>query len=498
MPSRLLTVLLSGGIAVAMFGAAPPPVQAATFTDIADSPFRADIEWLAAEGITSGCGDGRFCPHGAVTRGQMASFLVRMFGYRSQPATDPFRDDNSNIHEANINRVYAAGITVGCASDRICPDGAVTRGQMATFLARALGLRYGAGSDHFADDDGSKHETNLDRLFFAGITRRCASSTDRVCPNGTVTREQMAAFLHRSTYAQPIGPAGVVQVVIQPLTVTFAGPARFRGATFSADGTHATRRATLGTITSQTVTADQTALVNGLRYAHLTSGPMAGTWVKVRSDLTSAVGRAPAPPRCTYQDILTGRRGYDQFATTLMDTIYKLPSSYAPGDLVSTSIAALNSGYSVRSIIAADLRAMAMSARDAGRPIQVVSAYRSYAQQAATFDYWVSVGGYEHALLTSARAGHSEHQLGTTLDFTSLGGAAPWTYSDWARTPAGGWMAANAWRHGFVMTYPRGETATSCYSYEPWHYRYVGKPTAAAVRDSGMNLREAIWAAHGP
>jgi D-alanyl-D-alanine carboxypeptidase len=59
-------------------------------------------------------------------------------------------------------------------------------------------------------------------------------------------------------------------------------------------------------------------------------------------------------------------------------------------------------------------------------------------------------------------------------------------------------MAANAWRHGFVMSYPRGETAATCYAYEPWHYRYVGRETAAAVRGSGMTLREAIWAAHGP
>lgn len=498
MANRILIPLLSLAVALGTLATSPAPAQAATFTDIVDSPFRADIEWLAAEGITAGCGDGRFCPDGAVTRGQMASFLVRMFGYRTSPSTDPFRDDNTNKHESSINRVFAAGITVGCATDRFCPDGMVTRGQMATFLARALGLRYGAGSDHFVDDDGSKHEINLDRLFFAGITRGCRDTTNLVCPNGTVTREQMAAFLHRSTYAQPIGPAGVAQLTTQSLTVTFGGPARFKGVTFSADGAGATRKASFGTIPAATASADQTALVNGLRYARLSLGPMAGTWVKVRSNLTSAIGRAPSPPRCTYQDILTSRRAYDQFATTLLDTIYKLPSSYAPGDLVSTSDAGLNTGYAVRSIIMPDLKAMARAARDAGKPVKVVSAYRSYAQQKATFDYWVSVGGYQEALLTSARAGHSEHQLGTTIDFTSVGGAAPWTYADWASTPAGGWMAANAWRHGFVMTYPRGETAATCYSYESWHYRYVGKPIAAALRESGMTLREAIWAAHGP
>jgi D-alanyl-D-alanine carboxypeptidase len=59
-------------------------------------------------------------------------------------------------------------------------------------------------------------------------------------------------------------------------------------------------------------------------------------------------------------------------------------------------------------------------------------------------------------------------------------------------------MAANAWKYGFVMTYPRGEFASTCYDYESWHFRWVGKSLASALRNSGMTLREAIWAAHGP
>jgi D-alanyl-D-alanine carboxypeptidase len=59
-------------------------------------------------------------------------------------------------------------------------------------------------------------------------------------------------------------------------------------------------------------------------------------------------------------------------------------------------------------------------------------------------------------------------------------------------------MQANAWRYGFVMTYPKGQSADHCYDYEPWHYRYVGRDLAAALRGSGMTLREAIWAAYGP
>jgi zinc D-Ala-D-Ala carboxypeptidase len=136
---------------------------------------------------------------------------------------------------------------------------------------------------------------------------------------------------------------------------------------------------------------------------------------------------------------------------------------------------------------------MGDAARAAGRPIQVASAYRSYTAQVATFDHWVRVGGYQQALRTSARPGHSEHQLGTTFDFTSQGGRPPWEYADWAALPAGAWMAANAWRYGFVLSYPRNRFATVCYEYEPWHYRYLGRPMAAEVRASGLTLREWLW-----
>jgi zinc D-Ala-D-Ala carboxypeptidase len=496
---RLVASVLS--LSVAIVGPSvilPAPVQAATFTDIASSPFREDIEWLAARGVTYGCGNGRFCPTHAVTREQMASFLVRMFGYTTLPAGDPFSDDNGSQHEGDINRLYAAGVTTGCGVGQFCPGRVVSREQMASFLARALGLYWGAGSDHFDDDDGSGHEPDLDRLFFAGISSGCGARLS--CATQAVTREQMAAFLHRTTYASPIGPAGFAEVATYPapIGVQLIGPARFSGVAFSADGAIATRAAAFGTIPAVAATADQTALVNGVRYAHLVGGPMAGTWVKVAPDLARAIGRAPAPPGCSYQDIFTSRQAYDQFATTLLDTTYMLPSWYAPPDLVDTGAAGLNGGYPVRSIIAGDLAAMARDARAAGAPLQVVSAYRSYAQQAATFQHWVNVGGYQQALLTSARAGHSEHQLGTTLDVTSLGGAPPWEYADWAATPAGAWMAANAWRYGFVMSYEVGSTPVTCYSYEPWHYRYVGHATAAAVQASGMTLRQAIWAAHGP
>ena len=214
---------------------------------------------------------------------------------------------------------------------------------------------------------------------------------------------------------------------------------------------------------------------------------------RVTFDLRTATGDLAPLPACAYQDVLTPFTSLDDWQRTLVDTTYMVPASYQPADLVDTSAAGLNGGFGVRGLVIGDLAAMAVAARGAGAPIQIASAFRSYAVQQATFDYWVSVGGYEQALRTSARAGHSEHQLGTTVDVTSAGGAPPWNYSDWAATPAGAWMASNGWQYGFVVSYPRNSFATVCYDYEPWHYRYVGREAAWRIKVSGLTLREWLW-----
>ncbi|HET8985955.1 MAG TPA: M15 family metallopeptidase, partial [Trueperaceae bacterium] len=112
---------------------------------------------------------------------------------------------------------------------------------------------------------------------------------------------------------------------------------------------------------------------------------------------------------------------------------------------------------------------------------------------ADTFQYWVDRQGLDGATATSARAGHSEHQLGTALDLRSLNGPAAWDLEDWAITPEGEWVAANAWRYGFVMSYPRERLALTCYAYEPWHYRYFGRELAAQIQASGLTAREFLW-----
>ena len=165
------------------------------FDDAEWSPFLGDILWLARQQITLGCGWRAFCPSGLVTREQMASFLARALGV-APTAHDHFDDDAGSPHEADINALAEAGITSGCGPRQFCPSRVVNRQEMASFLARALGLGW-VPPDHFDDDDGSVHEGDINSLASAGITTGCGQWR-RFCPFDPVTREQMAAFLHRA------------------------------------------------------------------------------------------------------------------------------------------------------------------------------------------------------------------------------------------------------------------------------------------------------------
>jgi spore germination protein YaaH len=168
--------------------------QGIWFYDILGTQFFSDILWIAEQGITTGCAEERFCPNATVTRGQMAAFLVRAFDLPAA-SRDYFTDDESSIFEADINRLAASGIASGCGSGRFCPGGTITRGQMAAFLARAMHLP-AASRDYFTDDNSSIFEADINRLAASGVASGCGSG--RFCPTAAVTRGQMAAFLRRA------------------------------------------------------------------------------------------------------------------------------------------------------------------------------------------------------------------------------------------------------------------------------------------------------------
>ncbi|MEA2003157.1 MAG: N-acetylmuramoyl-L-alanine amidase, partial [Actinomycetota bacterium] len=193
-----------------------------SFVDDDTSIHQGAIEAIAAATITRGCNppaNTRFCPDEPVTRGEMAAFLVRALGLPTAEAAG-FTDAADSIFAIDIDRIAGAHITRGCnppANDQYCPDTPVTRGQLAAFLSRALDLAASDG-DSFVDDDGSVFEPDIERLRLAGITLGCnPPGNDRFCPERNVTRAEMATFLSRALSLDP------VEVSPRPIAIDVVG-----------------------------------------------------------------------------------------------------------------------------------------------------------------------------------------------------------------------------------------------------------------------------------
>jgi plastocyanin len=178
-----------------------------TFTDDDGNEHEGFIEAIAAAGITLGCNpEGTlYCPAEPVRRDQMASFLARGFDLPAA-GEDFFPDDAGNTHEDNINRVAAAGITLGFDDGTFGPTLLVSRAQMASFLARAMGLDPVPG-DRF-DDVSGVHEGNINAIAEEGVTLGCDEAGTLFCPDDSVRRDQMASFLGRALGLEPTPPPG--------------------------------------------------------------------------------------------------------------------------------------------------------------------------------------------------------------------------------------------------------------------------------------------------
>lgn len=213
--------------ALAVAGVAIPraPSQAVelspggTFVDDTGSSQEPFIEAVYLEGITIGCNppvNDRYCPERSLTRAEMASMLTRAL-HLPASTVDHFVDHHTSVHDSAINAIAAAGITKGCnppTNDRYCPEGIVTRGEMAAFLVRAFRYTDTGSGDLFTDDGASVFEADIDRLAVAEITKGCnPPANTQYCPDDHLTRGQMAVFLTRALGLDPIEvPAPVVEL----------------------------------------------------------------------------------------------------------------------------------------------------------------------------------------------------------------------------------------------------------------------------------------------
>jgi D-alanyl-D-alanine carboxypeptidase-like protein len=148
----------------------------------------------------------------------------------------------------------------------------------------------------------------------------------------------------------------------------------------------------------------------------------------------------------------------------------------APADLVaitSRGVADPAGAFRVRGLVQAPLAALIAESEAAGQPARIADAFRTHAQQAALFASTAEKG-------RAARPGHSEHELGLAADVNPASGS----------DEGYAWLADNAHRHGFVLSYQDGKQKITGYRPEPWHLRYVGPKLATFVHAFGLTLEE--------
>ena len=151
-----------------------------------------------------------------------------------------------------------------------------------------------------------------------------------------------------------------------------------------------------------------------------------------------------------------------------------LPDGYRPGDLVT-----VGGGQVIRRLIVADTRALIDAAADSGFHLYVGSGFRSQAYQVDVFTAQTARwGDADVANRYSARPGHSQHQLGTTIDFTTQ-------FRDFRQSGAADWLRAHAHEFGFVLPYTPSAVDLTGYVDEPWHGRWVGRALAGLLQGLG-------------
>lgn len=154
---------------------------------------------------------------------------------------------------------------------------------------------------------------------------------------------------------------------------------------------------------------------------------------------------------------------------------YPLPSTYAPGESKEARAA---------------FDEMAAEAKLSGINLTAFSTYRSYEYQVTLYDRYVSKDGVEEADRYSARPGYSEHQTGLAFDIGEVNYEKYWASFKFGDTEAGKWVAANAYRYGFILRYPEGKESITGYRHESWHFRYVGNAVAEEIFKRNITLEE--------
>lgn len=165
-----------------------------------------------------------------------------------------------------------------------------------------------------------------------------------------------------------------------------------------------------------------------------------------------------------------------------------------PTDLTTSAGPVSLNGESLRVEASAALAKLVQAADAAGAgDLAVVSGFRSYETQLATFNSEVENVGVDAAERESARPGYSEHQSGLAVDLVPCDASGCGTLYDMGSAAQGTWLHEHGWKYGWVIRYEAGQTDTTGYVAEPWHLRYIGPELARAYYEVGFHSLEAFF-----
>lgn len=170
----------------------------------------------------------------------------------------------------------------------------------------------------------------------------------------------------------------------------------------------------------------------------------------------------------------------------LVNKFNYLDENYAPDDIVKVSVQFAYGDNEIKKEVYEKFRSMYNDAKKEGLYLIITSSYRDYNFQKELWDSYANQKGDEWADSVSARAGYSEHQTGYTLDIVTYNA----NMSSFETTDEFKWLQDNAYKYGFILRYPKNKEDITGYSYESWHYRYVGKDVATKIKKLGITFDE--------
>jgi D-alanyl-D-alanine carboxypeptidase len=168
------------------------------------------------------------------------------------------------------------------------------------------------------------------------------------------------------------------------------------------------------------------------------------------------------------------------------------PQDYSPADLVDVPVAHTWDPLLRQEAADAVVRMFDAAEEEDGLSLASNSAYRAYDTQVDVYNQDVSDFGQDYADTITARPGNSEHQTGLAIDIGAASGDCSLDVC-FADTAEGTWLAANAWRFGFLLRYPADKVPVTGFDFEPWHYRYIGEDLAAELHETGVTTLEEFF-----